>query len=127
MLLGYESVKNITLSYPPERRIRSKNEFTAAVKNGKRFNGTMVTICYIHNSGELSRLGISIGRTYGNSVKRNRFKRLVRETFRKIKDSLPSYDFVVMPKRSASGSFTLEACSRDFNDLISKLPANGKT
>ena len=49
------------------------------------------------------RIGITIPKKTGNAVQRNRWKRLIRESFRIQREKLPSgYDFVVRPKRGAS-------------------------
>ena len=43
------------------------------------------------------RLGISIGRRVGTAPKRNRIKRLLRESFRLLQHDLPrGYDFVIV-------------------------------
>jgi ribonuclease P protein component len=49
-----------------------------------------------------SRLGLSVGRKHGNSVRRNRIKRLLRESFRLSPQAIPAgFDFVFVPRRFA--------------------------
>ena len=49
-----------------------------------------------------ARLGLAVGvRAAGNAVKRNRVKRVVRETFRATQQELPSVDLVVNARPGA--------------------------
>jgi RNase P protein component len=51
-----------------------------------------------------SRLGITASRKVGNAVRRNRFKRRVREWFRRRRSELdPSVDLVVIARKSGAG------------------------
>ena len=68
------------------------------------------------NQRESSRLGITVTRKTGNSVERNRSRRLVREVFRKNKWRVPpGVDIVINVKRSlveaAYGDFEVEFVS----------------
>jgi ribonuclease P protein component len=56
-----------------------------------------------------ARLGITVTRKFGDAVRRNRAKRLIREAFRRSPELFPGgTDVVVIPKTSAAGSLTLE-------------------
>ena len=59
-----------------------------------------------------ARLGIATPRRYGNAVRRNRFRRLVREAFRQLAPGLGPFDYMVSPKRSLKEP-TLEGLRED--------------
>jgi ribonuclease P protein component len=55
-----------------------------------------LTLWAVRNELEFSRIGISIGRIVGNAARRNRIKRLLRESFRLMQSELPAgYDWVI--------------------------------
>jgi ribonuclease P protein component len=59
------------------------------------------------NSLGHARLGLAVGvRAAGNAVKRNRVKRIVRETFRVTQQELPSVDLVVNARPGAGQAST---------------------
>jgi ribonuclease P protein component len=49
------------------------------------------------NDLEYSKLGVSVGKSYGDAVARNRLKRLMREAFRQNRHQIPAgFDYVLM-------------------------------
>ena len=52
--------------------------------------------------GENAKLGITVSRRYGKAFKRNRFKRVVREVFRRYLHSFDGLEVNVRPRSSAN-------------------------
>ena len=81
--------------------VKLNREFSRAFKKGTRKGGRYLLISAVRNRRELSRLGISVGKKFGNSVQRSRFKRLVREVFRELRPEIDgSYDIIVAARPS---------------------------
>ncbi len=77
--------------FPRRARIRRKEEFTEVYRRGSRVNVFPLRVCYLQRPGAAgSRLGLAIGKKTGNAVLRNRWKRAVREAFRKHRRRLPA-------------------------------------
>ncbi len=64
------------------------------------------------NDLAFARLGLTVGRRLGNSVKRNSLKRILREAFRLESTNLPiGYDLVCVPRPNVE--LTLETARRN--------------
>lgn len=69
-------------------------------------DGVLVLFAVPHEEHQPSRIGITIPKKVGNAVTRNRWKRLVRESFRTQQSIIPSgYSFIVRPKKGAAPSW----------------------
>jgi ribonuclease P protein component len=91
-----------SLRFRKVERLRGK-AIQLVLKKGRWVSGSKVrTAVLLSSNTGVSRLGIVISRAYGNAVRRNRFKRLVREVFRLNKSALsPGVDLIVMPRKDA--------------------------
>ena len=93
-------------SFPKKKRLISNSQFKAVIANGRRRSNGILMLYMAKNNLEYSRLGVSVGKSQGNAVVRNRFKRLMREAFRQNQHQIPAgYDYVLMispkwPKKS---------------------------
>ena len=70
--------------YGPRRRLRSGAEFDAVFKRGARFGGRLFLLVVAANPVAIDRLGLAVSRRLGGAVARNRARRLVRESFRRL-------------------------------------------
>jgi len=71
--------------------IRKRAEFLQIQKKSRKINSKHFTICYCKSIPNLDevRLGLVATKKIGNAVVRNRGKRLLREAFRRNKNSFP--------------------------------------
>jgi ribonuclease P protein component len=94
------------LSLPKKKRLVSNSQFKAVMARGRRRSNGVLTVYMARNDCEYSRLGVSVGKSRGNAVVRNRLKRLMREAFRQNQEQIPAgFDYVLMisprwPKKS---------------------------
>jgi len=83
-------------TFPRTRRIGGRGVFKAIRDSGVRETRGPVILWAVTNDLGFSRLGISMNRSVGNAARRNRIKRLLRESFRLMQHDLPrGYDLVI--------------------------------
>ena len=93
-------------SFPKKKRLVSNSQFKAVMARGRRRSDGVLTLYMARNDCEYSRLGVSVGKSRGNAVIRNRLKRLMREAFRQNQERVPAgFDYMLMishrwPKKS---------------------------
>lgn len=81
--------KNKGLNFLKLYRLLTRYEFRETYQKGKRYFGKYLIIHYQKDLPHASRLGITITKKWGKAHDRNRFKRVVREGFRKVYPILP--------------------------------------
>jgi ribonuclease P protein component len=108
----------VSQKFPKTDRILKRDVFRRVYEEGRKIQARHFIAFVLRNSGGKPRIGITATRKMGNSVERNRARRLVREVFRKNKWLVPQgVDIVINVKRSLA-----EASYRDLEgDFITFL------
>ncbi len=91
--------------FPKALRVVKDADFTRSMRRGGcAADGTLVVFALprAHDSDSATRLGVTIPKKTGNAVVRNQWKRLIRESFRTQRTSIPTgFDIIVRPKKDA--------------------------
>lgn len=83
-------------------RVRTRRQYQRISKQSKRYVGSWIVVNVCPNHTPLTRLGMTVSRRYGIAVKRNRFKRVVREAFRLCYSQLQmGFDINIKPRTTA--------------------------
>jgi len=94
--------------FPKSARLVSSKDFDRVFQNGIVASDGVLVIHGCLSELDWTRIGLSISKRVGNSPIRNRWKRLIREAFRKQKFDLPkNLDLVIRPKRGAAPDYHL--------------------
>jgi ribonuclease P protein component len=96
-------------SFPKTKRLRKRREFLPVQASGSRVTLSSCTVLLAARPDDgPARLGITVTRKFGDAVRRNRAKRLVRHAFRTMPDLFPpGVDVVVIPKASVARTLSL--------------------
>ncbi len=108
-------------SFPKKKRLVSSKEFKAVLARRIRADDKVLTLYIAENAGGWPRLGVSVGKSCGNAVIRNRLKRLMREVFRQNQEQIPAgFDYLLMVSRQSKfpDKLTFEQVQSSFLRLV---------
>ena len=85
--------------------LRRKSDFSQIYKRGKSVGDRYVVLFYRKNHLSYNRLAYLASKKVGNSVKRNRARRLFKESFRLSKINIPEgYDFIIIARNTITNA-----------------------
>jgi len=114
----------MSICWTKDHRLTRRGEFLACYEQGKKYQ-TRHFIIYAQQGRGRARLGLTVSRKCGNSVERNRIKRVLREFFRLNQATIPIMDIVIIPKRSLKADqIDLSMVRDDFSPLLKRLAVN---
>ncbi len=98
-------------------RLKKEKDFELVFRKGKKLFSSCLTLVFLP-ANEL-KAGFAVSKKHGGSVKRNRIKRLLRESFRSFTPRLcNNFFFVFIPK--VSEEYSLEKFKENMEYLFKK-------
>jgi ribonuclease P protein component len=80
-----------------KERVRKREDLSRLMRQGIRHHAKQYTVIVARNEVDHLRIAASVTRKVGNAVERNYEKRVVRECFRRVKETLPrGFDLLVI-------------------------------
>jgi ribonuclease P protein component len=111
-------------SFPRDGRLRRRVDFLAMQQSAQRVSGAHYLLLARRRDpagGNKTRLGITVSRKVGNAVQRNRVKRWVRESYRRLPSLVPAGTDLVVIARTGADKSTFSATSAEIASLLRRL------
>jgi ribonuclease P protein component len=109
------------LQFRRHQRIKQGRDFARLRQKGKRLvHGCMIANWLAVAPGEPSRLGVVVSAKVGNSVKRSRVRRLLRETFRQHQHHFTEAIDLVLVARPSIATKGFAGVEQDFLTTLRK-------
>ena len=84
--------------------LKKNYEFKNVFLKGKYYGGDFLEVFIIKNRKEKNMIGIAVSKKVGNSVIRNRIKRLIKENYRLLEEKISfGYNLVILWKKNIEG------------------------
>lgn len=102
--------------------LKKNYEFKSVLTKGKYYAGGLIDIVVFKNNLSINLLGLAISKKAGNSVRRNKIKRIIRENYRLLEDEMKTgYSLVILWKKNADfDKLSFNNIKSDFEKIYKK-------
>lgn len=101
-----------------KERLKSREDISRVFRSSAKVSCSGAKLVYNENKLEWNRIAVTLVRKYGNSVVRNRSKRIIREIYRSLKFTIkPGYDMVIV---LYPGNYSYNQRLEQFSYLLKK-------
>lgn len=100
--------------------LKLNKEFRRLYGRGKCEVSPTVVVYALKNNFGCNRIGITTAKKIGNAVKRNRARRIIRESFRQCQSELNAYYDIVFVARTKTTFVKQQAVLRDMKDCFKR-------
>lgn len=103
--------------------LRRKSDFSLIYGKGKSVGGRCVVLFVKKNGLPYNRVAFLASKKIGNSVKRNRARRLMKESYREIKGSLAEGQDIIFIARNTISGLKCQDVKKSMEDAAKKVGA----
>ncbi|NLH96594.1 MAG: ribonuclease P protein component [Clostridiaceae bacterium] len=104
-------------------RLKKNSDFARMYRKGRFFPGKYLVVYLMKNNAGFNRLGVSVSKKIGKSVKRNRVKRLIRESYRLLEPFIPVGLDIVITARKVDTTYSFADIMKEMKFLFKKAGA----
>ena len=108
-------------AFPRDLRLTTRRQFLAIYDRGRRASTPAFVLFGCHTQLSHPRLGLTVSRKFGDSVRRNRLKRRLREIFRRNRAHLSAPLDIVVNARGAAGTLEFKELESQFVQTFADL------
>jgi ribonuclease P protein component len=111
-------VNGVKLPFLKGMHVRKKWEFGKIRRIGKKYYGKHICFQYIFEPQNPPKIGLTVSKKYGGAIKRNFFKRRMKEIFRTLVPSFPTPTTInILPLRTGKTA-SFEQLMTDWENFI---------